>query len=164
MAGKGTPATVAAARAKVAHTLHAYDHDPANRVYGMEAVTALGLDPERTFKTLIAAVGAGGGLVCAVVPVASQLDLKALAAAHGAKQMAMAAPADAERATGYLVGGISPIGQKKRLPLYLDASAEAFPTIFVSGGRRGLEIELATDDLLTLTGGTLAAIARVDGA
>jgi Cys-tRNA(Pro)/Cys-tRNA(Cys) deacylase len=163
MAGKGTPATVAAARAKVAHTLHAYDHDPANRTFGVEAVVALGLDPERTFKTLIAATSGGApAWVCAVVPVAGQLDLKALASAHGTKQMAMAQAADAERLTGYLVGGISPIGQKKRLPTYLDATAAAFPTIFVSGGRRGLEIELAPEDLLALTGGRLAPIARPD--
>lgn len=160
MAGKGTPATVAAARAKVAHTLHAYVHDPANRNFGTEAVEALGLDPSRTFKTLIAVPAAGGKPVCAVVPVGAQLDLKALATAAGAKQMAMADPAVAERATGYLVGGISPLGQKQRLALFVDASARAHPTIFVSAGRRGLEIELAAADLATLTGATFASIAR----
>ncbi|MEZ5262777.1 MAG: Cys-tRNA(Pro) deacylase [Acidimicrobiales bacterium] len=160
MAGKGTPATAAAARAKVAHTLHEYAHDPANRSFGAEAVDALGLDPDRTFKTLIAVPAGGGRAVCAVVPVSAQLDLKALAAAAGAKQMAMAEPAVAERATGYLVGGISPLGQKQRLALFVDSSAEAYDTVFVSAGRRGLEIELAPADLLALTGGRFAPIAR----
>lgn len=160
MAGKGTPATAAAQKAKVAHTLHEYDHDPANRNFGTEAVTALGLDATRTFKTLIAVPSNGGKPVCAVVPVSSQLDLKALAAAAGCKQMAMAAPEVAERATGYLVGGISPLGQKQRLAVFIDASARLGATMFVSAGRRGLEIELAPDDLASLTGGRFAPIAR----
>lgn len=160
MAGKGTPATAAAQRAKVVHTLHEYTHDPANRSYGLEAVEALGLDPARTFKTLIAVPSGGGKPVCAVVPVSAQLDLKALAAAAGAKQMTMAEPALAERTTGFLVGGISPLGQKQRLALFVDASAQELPTMFVSAGRRGLEIELSPGDLAALTGGTFAAIAR----
>ncbi len=164
MAGKGTPATAAAQRAKIAHTLHAYAHDPSNRNFGMEAVEVLGLDPARTFKTLIAAPpgigGAGPAACCAVVPVAAQLDLKALAAIIGVKQLAMAEPAAAERLTGYLVGGISPIGQKKRLPTVIDSTAETFPTVFVSAGRRGLEIELAATDLAALTAGRFGPIAR----
>ena len=160
MAGKGTPATAAAQRAKVAHTLHEYVHDPANRSFGLEAVEALGLDPSRTFKTLIAVPSGGAKPVCAVVPVAAQLDLKALAAAAGAKQMAMADPAVAERSTGYLVGGISPLGQKQRLALFIDDSARDLPTMFVSAGRRGLEIELAPADLAALSGGRFAPIAR----
>lgn len=160
MAGKGTPATAAAQRAKVAHTLHEYTHDPANRAYGLEAVEALGLDPDRCFKTLIAVAASGAKPVCAVVPVSAQLDLKALAAAAGVKQMGLADAAVAERVTGYLVGGISPLGQKQRLALYVDEGARRFPTIFVSAGRRGLEIELSPDDLAALTGATFAALAR----
>lgn len=161
MAGRGTPATAAAAKAAVVHTLHEYAHDPSNRNFGMEAVEVLGLDPQRTFKTLIAVPSTPGAKpVCAVVPVSAQLDLKALAAAAGAKQMAMAEPAVAERVTGYLVGGISPLGQKQRLALFVDESAQDLATMFVSAGRRGLEIELAPGDLLRLTGGRFASIAR----
>lgn len=160
MAGKGTPATVALTRAKVAHTVHTYAHDPANTNFGAEAVTALGLDPARTFKTLITTAGGPSALVCAVVPVASQLDLRALANVHGVKSLGLANPTDAERSTGYVVGGISPLGQKRRLPTYVDQSASDYPTIFFSGGRRGLEIELAPADLVALTGGALAPIAR----
>ncbi len=160
MAGKATPATTAAQRAKVVHQLHEYTHDPAQRSFGLEAVEALGLDPARTFKTLIAVASGGGKPLCAVVPVSSQLDLKALAVAAGAKHMVMAEPAMAERVTGYLVGGISPLGQKQRLALFIDASAQDLPTIFVSAGRRGLEIELAPVALAALTGGTFAVIAR----
>ncbi|HEX6445958.1 MAG TPA: Cys-tRNA(Pro) deacylase [Streptosporangiales bacterium] len=169
MSGAGTPATVAAKRAKIAFTLHSYDHDPAAASYGLEAATALGLPPERVFKTLVASVDGihsatpgipAGTLAVAVVPVASSLDLKALAATAGGKRAAMADQRDAERATGYVAGGISPLGQKRRLPTYLDASAETFETIHVSAGRRGLEIELAPSDLLRLTSGTLAPLAR----
>jgi Cys-tRNA(Pro)/Cys-tRNA(Cys) deacylase len=149
---------VAAKRAKIAFTLHEYDHDPAAASYGLEAAAALGLPPGQVFKTLVASVD--GNLAVAVVPVASSLDLKALAAAAGGKRAAMADQRDAERTTGYVAGGISPLGQKRRLPTYLDASAEAFDTIHVSAGRRGLEIELAPADLLRLTSGTLAPLAR----
>lgn len=158
MSGAGTPATVAAKRAKIAFTLHSYDHDPAAASYGLEAATALGLSPERVFKTLVASVD--GALTVAVVPVVSSLDLKALAKAAGGKKAAMADQREAERATGYVAGGISPLGQKRRLPTYLDASAESFETIHVSAGRRGLEIELAPADLLRLTSGALAPLAR----
>lgn len=162
MAGKGTPATAAAQRAKVRHTLHEYAHDPANRNFGTEAVEALGLDPRRTFKTLIAAPATpGSSPCCAVVPVVAQLDVKALAAILSVKQLTLADPAVAERLTGYLVGGISPIGQKKRLATVIDTSAENFDTVFVSAGRRGLEIELSPADLAALTGARFAPIARV---
>lgn len=149
---------MAAKRAKIAFTLHSYEHDPAATSYGLEAATALGLPPERVFKTLVASVD--GKLTVAVVPVASSLDLKALAAAVGGKKAALADQRDAERATGYVAGGISPLGQKRRLPTYVDASAEAFATVHVSAGRRGLEIELAPADLLRLTSGTLAPLSR----
>lgn len=149
---------MAARRAKIAFTLHSYEHDPAATSYGLEAATALGLPPERVFKTLVASVD--GKLTVAVVPVASSLDLKALAAAVGGKKAALADQRDAERATGYVAGGISPLGQKRRLPTYVDASAEAFATVHVSAGRRGLEIELAPADLLRLTSGTLAPLSR----
>ena len=161
MAGKGTPAILAADRAQVAYTVHEYAHDPRAESYGLEAAEALGVDPERVFKTLLAAVD-GGRLVVAVVPVTALLDLKAVAAAAGGRKADMAKPADAERATGYVVGGISPLGQKKRLPTFVDASAEGHTPIQVSAGRRGLEIELAPADLIALTGGTVAAIARRD--
>ena len=161
MAGKGTPAILAADRAQVAYTVHEYAHDPRAESYGLEAAEALGVDPERVFKTLLAAVD-GGRLVVAVVPVTALLDLKAVAAAAGGRKADMAKPADAERVTGYVVGGISPLGQKKRLPTFVDASAEGHTTIHVSAGRRGLEIELAPADLIALTGGTVAAIARRD--
>lgn len=153
----GTPALVAASKAGVSFTVHEYHHDPRADSYGLEAAEALGLDPAQVFKTLIADVD--GRLVCAVVPVAGSLDLKALAtAAHGRKAV-MAKGPDAERATGYVVGGISPLGQKKRLATFLDRKALAFETIHVSAGKRGLEIELAPADLLTLTGGQAADIA-----
>ena len=154
----GTPATVALERAGVTFTVHAYDHDPRSTSYGLEAADALGLDPARVFKTLLADVD--GELVVAVVPVDGQLDLKALAAALGAKRAAMAEPAVAERVTGYLVGGISPIGQKRRLRTVLDASADDHPTVYVSGGRRGLDVGLSPVDLARVTGATRAAIAR----
>lgn len=160
MAGKGTPATLAAERARVPFRIHEYAHDPRTESYGLEAAEALGVEPERVFKTLLAAVDAR--LVVAVVPVTAQLDLKALAAAAGGRKAELARPADAERATGYVVGGISPLGQRKRLPTFLDASAEGHETIHVSAGRRGLEIELAPVDLVALTGGVVAGIARRD--
>ena len=161
MAGKGTTAIAAAEGAQVAFTLHEYAHDPRAASYGLEAAEALGVAPERVFKTLLASVD-GARLVVAVVPVVAQLDLKSLAAAAGGRKAELAKPADAERATGYVVGGISPLGQKKRLATFVDASAAAHPTIHVSAGRRGLEIELAPADLVALTGGSLAAVARWD--
>ncbi|GDY31272.1 Cys-tRNA(Pro) deacylase [Gandjariella thermophila] len=157
MAGRGTPATQLLLRQRVAHQVHAYQHDPKHSSYGLEAAEALGLDPARVFKTMVAEVD--GRLTVGVVPVTGQLDLKALAAAAGGKRARMAEVAAAERATGYVAGGISPLGQKRRLPTVLDSTAEAFETIFCSGGRRGLEIELAPADLIRLTGATLALIA-----
>jgi Cys-tRNA(Pro)/Cys-tRNA(Cys) deacylase len=154
----GTPATVALTAAGVAYTVHSYDHDPAHPSYGEEAAEAMGVSPERVFKTLVADVD--GALTVAVVPVAGTLDLKALATAVGGKKAAMADPALAERTTGYVRGGISPLGQRKRLPTVLDASADAHPTICVSAGRRGLEVELSPGDLATLTRAVLAPIGR----
>lgn len=153
----GTPATVLLTRAGVAFTLHPYPHDPRADAFGDEASTALGVPPERIFKTLIATVD--GALVCAVVPVAGRLDLKALAAALGGKHAALADPAAAARATGYVVGGISPLGQKTRLRVVLDSSAPTFATVYVSAGKRGLQVELAPGDLVRHASAQLAAIA-----
>lgn len=155
----GTPAVVALDRAGVAYGLHPYDHDPASELsYGMEAAAALGADPAQVFKTLMADVD--GRFVVGIVPVDGSLDLKALARAVGGKRAAMADPAAAQRATGYVLGGISPVGQKHRHPTVLDESATAFDVIYVSGGRRGLDVSLAPDDLLRLTGGVTAPVAR----
>ena len=154
----GTPATVALTRAGVAYTTHPYEHDPAAPSYGLEAAEALGLDPEQVFKTLF--VDVDGRLVVGIVPVSQQLDLKAVAAAAGGKRATMAEPAAAERATGYVVGGISPLGQKRAHPTVLDESALAHETVYVSGGRRGLDIGLSPQDLVRLTGATTAPIAR----
>ena len=154
----GTPATVALTAAGVDFTVHSYEHDPAHPSYGEEAAEAMGVSPDRVFKTLVAEVD--GALVVGVVPVAGSLDLKALAAAVGGKKAAMADPALAERTTGYVRGGISPLGQRKRLPTVLDDSAGAHPTICVSAGRRGLEVELPPHDLAHLTSAVLAPIAR----
>ncbi|HEU4676000.1 MAG TPA: Cys-tRNA(Pro) deacylase [Motilibacteraceae bacterium] len=154
----GTPATVALTKAGIAFEVRAYEHDPAAPSYGLEAAEVLGVEPERVFKTLLADVD--GRLVVAVVPVSGQLDLKALAAAVGGKKAAMADPAVAERTTGYVVGGISPVGQRKPLPTVLDASAVAHATILVSGGRRGLDLELAPGDLVAITGASTAPVGR----
>ncbi|MEV7183585.1 Cys-tRNA(Pro) deacylase [Kitasatospora sp. NPDC093102] len=156
--GQGTPATVALEAAAVPFTVHAYDHDPAAASYGGEAAEVLGIAPERVFKTLVADVD--GTLTVGVVPVAGQLDLKALAAAVGGKRAAMADPAAAERSSGYVRGGISPLGQRRPLRTVVDASALGHPTIYVSAGRRGLEVELAPADLVSLTGARTAPIAR----
>lgn len=154
----GTPAIVALTAAGADFTVHAYDHDPAHPSYGEEAAQAMGVSAARVFKTLLADVD--GSLVVAVVPVSGSLDLKALASAVGGKRAAMADPALAERTTGYVLGGISPLGQRKRLRTVLDASAEQFATICVSAGRRGLEVELAPSALTGLTAAALAPIAR----
>lgn len=156
MAGKATPATARLDKAKVSYRVHTYDHDGA-APYGPEAAELLGLDPATVFKTLVAEVD--GALTVGIVPVSAMLDLKALAAAVGGKRARMADVAAAERATGYVAGGISPLGQRKRLPTVVDASADRLPTLFCSGGRRGLEIELAPADLVRLTGARVAAIA-----
>jgi Cys-tRNA(Pro)/Cys-tRNA(Cys) deacylase len=156
--GKGTPATVAATRAGIAFTLHPYETGGGEESYGEAAADALGVPHDRLFKTLVTEVD--GGLTVAVVPVSATLDLKALAGAAGGKRAAMADPSAAERVTGYVRGGISPLGQRKRLPTVVDSSASGFPTIYVSAGRRGLQIELAPADLVTLTGAATADIAR----
>jgi Cys-tRNA(Pro)/Cys-tRNA(Cys) deacylase len=156
--GVGTPATVALAQANIEFTVHTYDHDPADGSFGMKAAAALGLDPHRVFKTLFVAVD--GRLVVGVVPVSGQLDLKAAAAATGGKKAVMADPHEAERASGYVVGGISPIAQRKAHPTLLDESALGFPTVFVSGGRRGMDLEIAPGDLVRATSATVARIGR----
>ncbi|MCL2781461.1 MAG: Cys-tRNA(Pro) deacylase [Actinomycetia bacterium] len=159
----GTPATALLTRRKTPFTLHQYEHDPRAEAYGPEAAAALGVAPQRVFKTLIAAVGdkltVGDKLVCGVVPVTGRLDLKALAAAVGGKKAELADPSAACRATGYVLGGISPLGQRSRLAVVIDASARSFPTIFVSAGRRGLQVELAPSDLAAAASATFAAIA-----
>jgi Cys-tRNA(Pro)/Cys-tRNA(Cys) deacylase len=147
-----TPAVVAAERGGIVFTLHEYEHDPKTDSYGLEAAEKTGVEPERVFKTLV--VAQAGALSVAIVPVAAQLDLRALG-----KRAALADRATAERATGYVLGGISPLGQRKRLPTLLDESALAHATIFVSAGRRGLELELAPGDLVRLTNARIAAIA-----
>jgi Cys-tRNA(Pro)/Cys-tRNA(Cys) deacylase len=154
----GTPATVALTRAGIAFTARPYDHDPRAASYGLEAAASLGVEPERVLKTLMAT--AGGALVVAVVPVAGQLDLKALARALGARSATMADPAEAERATGYVRGGISPVGQRRPHPTVIDESALDHDTVLVSGGRRGLDVELSPADLVRLTGAVTARIAR----
>ena len=154
----GTPATVALTRAGVEFTMREYEHDPRATSYGLEAAQALGVEPARVFKTLLADVD--GRLVVGVVPVTGQLDLKALARAVDGRKAQMADPAAAERATGYVVGGISPIGQKRAHPTVVDVTALDHPTVLVSGGRRGLDLELAPGDLVAVTGAVTAAIAR----
>ena len=161
----GTPATLALTKAGVPFTEHAYRHDPAASSYGMEAAEVLGLDPEQVLKTLLVAVdpasgSARGTLVVGIVSVSAQLDLKAVAAAVHGKKAVMAVPADAERATGYVVGGISPVGQKKAHPTVLDESALGFEKVYVSGGRRGLDLGLSPADLIRVTNATVAPIRR----
>ena len=153
-----TPAILAAKRAGIAFTVHEYAHDPSAASYGLEAAEKLGLDSSQVFKTLVAE--AGDGLVVAIVPVERKLDLKLLAKAVGAKKAAMAEVKQVERVTGYVVGGVSPLGQKKRLPTVVDASAQGLAAMHVSAGRRGLEIELAPADLAALTGASFAPIAK----
>ena len=155
---KGTPAIAVLERQKVPHTLHPYEVAADTPDYGRTVAAALGVPPERVFKTLIVSVD--GELAVAVVPVAGELDLKAFAAAAGGKRAAVADRAAAERATGYVRGGISPLGQRKRLPTIVDSSATGFDTVYVSAGRRGLQVELAPADLLRLTGASTAEIAR----
>jgi Cys-tRNA(Pro)/Cys-tRNA(Cys) deacylase len=154
----GTPAMVALTKAGIAYTVHPYEHDPRASSYGLEAAQALGVEPARVFKTLVADVD--GRLVVAVVPVTGQLDLKALAAAVKGKKAAMADQALAERTTGYVVGGISPVGQKRRLATVVDSTLMDFATVFVSAGRRGADLELSPHDLVAMTGAEVAAIGR----
>ena len=154
----GTPATVALTAAGIDFEVRAYEHDPRSTSYGLEAAEALGADPARVFKTLLASLD--GHLVVGIVPVSGQLDLKALARALGGSKAAMADVAAAERATGYVAGGISPVGQRRPHPTVLDASALDHDTILVSGGRRGLDLELAPLDLVAITGAVTATIGR----
>ena len=158
-ASSGTPATKALLAAGVAFKVRAYDHDPARTSFGAEAAAALGVAQERVFKTLLARTDQTD-LVVAIVPVSAMLDLKALATVSGAKRAEMADPTQAQRSTGYVVGGISPIGQRRALPTILDESARDFRTVLVSGGRRGLDVELSPADLAAVTGARFAAISR----
>jgi Cys-tRNA(Pro)/Cys-tRNA(Cys) deacylase len=146
-----TPAIKAAIKAKISYTVHHYQHDPAAGSYGREAAEKLGIAAERVFKTLVVELD-GKTLAVGIIPVSGSLNMKQLARAAGAKKAAMAEKAAVERATGYVLGGVSPLGQKKRLLTFIDGSATSFPTIFVSAGRRGLEIEVKAADLATLTG------------
>lgn len=157
-AGGATPATRALTAAGIGFTERAYDHDPAAASFGLEAAQALGVDPARVLKTLLAEVD--GRLVVGIVPVAGKLDLKALAAAVGGKRAVMADPALAERRTGYVVGGISPLGQRTTHPTVVDSSALTHPTVLVSGGRRGLDLELDPADLVAATSAVVAEIGR----
>ena len=161
-AAAGTPATTLLDREKVDYTLHPYTHDPAADSFGLEAAEALGVAPNRVFKTLLVATGEPGAsaLVVGIVPVDQSLDLKAIASALGIKKVEMADPVAAERRTGYVVGGISPLGQRQRSRTILDSSAMAHETIYVSGGHRGLDIELAPADLQRLTDAQVAHIAH----
>ena len=158
-AAKGTPAVLALMRAKLDYRLHEYDFDGTPGQIGMQAAAAMGVEPGRVFKTLMVVLDEAELLV-AIVPVDHELDLKALAKAAGGKRVAMADVAAAERATGYVKGGISPFGQKRRHRTFLDTAALGQPSIIVNGGKRGLQIELAAADLLLATGGNAAAIAR----
>jgi Cys-tRNA(Pro)/Cys-tRNA(Cys) deacylase len=153
MAARDTPATKAARQAGIAFAVHEYEHDPKAASYGLEAAEALDLDPARVFKTLVADLD--GTLTVCIVPVASELDLRSLG-----KRAALADPGKAERTTGYVVGGISPLGQRRRLPTLVDDTALAHETVHVSAGRRGLEIELRPQDLVALTGAEVRAIRR----
>jgi Cys-tRNA(Pro)/Cys-tRNA(Cys) deacylase len=155
---QATPALDVAENAGISYSVHTYEHDPAHESFGLEAAEKLGVDPLRVFKTLV--VANGGELCVGVVPVEKHLDLKAMASALNVKSVAMADVALAERTTGYVAGGISPLGQKKKLRTVLDESMNDFDTVQVSAGKRGLEIELAPSDLATLTDANFAPIAR----
>jgi Cys-tRNA(Pro)/Cys-tRNA(Cys) deacylase len=158
--GPGTPATAALDAAGVSYVARPYSHDPSADSYGLEAAEALGVSPERVFKTLVVDIGGEGParLCVAVVPVSGTLDLKAAAAAFNAKKATMADPAAAERRTGYVLGGISPLGQRQASPTAIDESALEHETILISGGRRGFDIELAPTDLVRLTRASVARL------
>ncbi|MDC0661043.1 Cys-tRNA(Pro) deacylase [Marinobacter sp. SS21] len=156
-----TPAINTARKARVSHQVHDYPHDPGSESYGLEAAEKMGVAPDRVFKTLVVAVD-GKELAVGVVPVSAKLSMKRMAKAAGGKKAAMADPAAVQRATGYVLGGVSPLGQKKRLKIFIDNSATGFDTVFVSAGRRGLEIELAPGDLQRLTSGVFVSLAQAE--
>lgn len=152
-----TPGINAARKARISHTIHEYEHDPASKSYGTEAADKTGADPRRVFKTLVVEID-GKELAVGVIPVSAMLSMKLIARAAGGKKATLAEPQAVQRSTGYVLGGVSPLGQKKRLKTYLDSSAQAFDTVYVSAGRRGLEIELSPQDLLRLTGARLVPL------
>ncbi|KXS51169.1 MAG: ybaK/ebsC protein [Marinobacter sp. T13-3] len=154
-----TPGINLAKKQKIAHTVHEYTHDPDSESYGQEAADKLGVPASRVFKTLVVSLD-NKTLAVAVLPVSGMLSMKQIARAAGAKKATMAAPADVERATGYVLGGVSPLGQKKRLKTIIDVSAADYDTVYISAGRRGLEIELSPDDLKSLTNAVLAEICQ----
>lgn len=160
-----TPALTLAKKKNIIHTVHSYEHDPNAASYGLEAVDKLGLNAQHVFKTLVVVVEGKGAtdkqLVVAVLPVAQQLNMKAIAKAAGAKKATMADPVKVQRTTGYVLGGVSPLGQKKRLATFIDGSAESLTRMFVSAGKRGLEIELSPQDLAKLTDGRFAVLTEV---
>lgn len=158
-----TPAIDLLRKKKIVHTVHEYEHDPAAESYGLEAAEKLGIDPARTFKTLVVKLDKGT-LAVGIVPVSSMLNLKRMAKACGAKKAAMAPPPEVERATGYVLGGVSPLGQKKRLPTVIDESAARFETVYVSAGKRGMDVELAPGDLQSLLGARFESLAQEAGA
>lgn len=158
-----TPAIDLLRKKKIAHTVHEYEHDPAAESYGLEAAEKLGIDPARTFKTLVVKLDKGT-LAVGIVPVSSMLNLKRMAKACGAKKAAMAPPPEVERATGYVLGGVSPLGQRKRLPTVIDESAARFETVYVSAGKRGMDVELAPGDLQSLLGARFESLAQEAGA
>tara|TARA_B100000745_G_scaffold296058_1_gene240930 strand:+ start:6658 stop:7128 length:471 start_codon:yes stop_codon:yes gene_type:complete len=153
-----TPAINLAKKKKIPHTIHEYQHDASCSSYGLEAAEKMGVEPARVFKTLVVELNTQE-MVVGVVPVATTLNMKNIAKAAGGKKAQMAEPQAVERATGYVLGGVSPLGQKKRLRTFVDTTAQALPTMFISAGKRGLEIELVPSDLLQLVGGQFAAIA-----
>ena len=154
-----TPAVNVLAQHQAPYTLHEYQHDEGSTSYGLEAAQKLGIDADKIFKTLVAQTPTAG-LIVGLVPVSGTLSVKQLARAAGVKKVVMAQPADVQRATGYVLGGVSPLGQKKRLPTYIDSSAQYHDSIFISAGQRGLEIELSPADLKRLSGATFAPIAQ----
>jgi Cys-tRNA(Pro)/Cys-tRNA(Cys) deacylase len=154
-----TPGIEQARRAKIDYRVHEYEHDPTSESWGLEAAQKTGVAEARIFKTLVVEL-ANDELSVGVLPVSAMLSMKAIARAAGAKKAAMAKPADVERSTGYVLGGVSPLGQKRKLKTFIDESARDFPTIYVSAGRRGLEIELSPEDLARLTRGIFASISR----
>lgn len=154
-----TPAITVAKRAKIEFKVHEYKHDPSSEAYGLEAAEKLGIPPDRVYKTLVVSLD-GKELAVGIVPVSAMLNLKSMAKAAGAKKAAMADKSDVQRATGYVLGGVSPLGQKKRLRTFIDASAENHETMFISAGRRGLEIELHPSDLRMLTNGHFAPLSQ----